>query len=324
MSVILVTNTYKDDVLEIVKSCVPEGFEIRTLYENTEDALLSCVEDAEYILASGRVKIGRAVLEKAGKLKMVQRTGVGLDSLDLGALRQMGIPLYVNKGVNSQSVAEHALLLMMACLRKLPEINTNTKQGIWDKQKQGIKTRELFGKTVGIIGMGSIGRALVALLRPFQVRVLYVDLFPLPENTEKELGVTRVGYEELYEKSDIISLHCPLLDTNRHFVCRETINQMKDGVILVNTARGGLVCGEDLADAIREGKVAAAGIDVYDQEPVKEDNPLLNLPQVITTPHIGGVTYDSFFQMMHHAMKNIELFEKGQLEKIASSRCTLP
>lgn len=324
MPVIQITNTYQGDVLEIVKSCAPSGFEIRTLSQNTEQALISCVEDAEYILASGRVKIGREVLKKAQRLKMVQRTGVGLDSLDLEALKQKGIPLYVNKGVNAQSVAEHALLLMLACLRHLPEINANTKQGIWDKQKQGIKTKELSGKTVGIIGMGSTGRALATLLKPFRVRLLYIDVQPLPKQVEKELGAIFVDYKNLYAQADIISLHCPLFRENQHLICKETIEQMKDGVILVNTARGGLICSADLADAIKKGKVAAAGIDVYEQEPVKDDDPLVKMSHVISTPHIGGVTYDSFYQMMHDAMRNIELFEKGQFDKIADSRYILP
>lgn len=320
--VIQITNTYKGEVLDIVKSCVPEGFEIRLLEENTEEALLSCVSDADYILASGRVKIGHTVLDNAMKLKMIQRTGVGLDSLDLEALKKHNIPLYVNKGVNSRSVAEHALLLMLASLRKLPQINSNTKNGIWDKQKQGVTTKQLSGKTVGIIGMGSIGCTLATLLKPFDTTILYVDMYPLSEEKEKELGVIRVDYDELYRKSDIISLHCPLFDDNRHLVCKTSIEQMKDGVILINTARGGLVNADDLAEAVTEGKVTAAGIDVFEPEPVNEDNPLLSLPQVITTPHIGGVTYDSFYHMMHDAMRNIELFEKGRIDEIEDSLYT--
>lgn len=320
MKVIQVTNTYKGEVLEIVRSCVPAGFELRTLEENTEVALASCVGDADYLLASGRVKITRGILARAKKLKMLQRTGVGLDSLDLEALQEAGIPLYVNQGVNAQSVAEHALLLMMACLRNLPQINQNTKEGIWSKQQQGVKTRELAGKTVAVIGMGSTGKALAALLKPFGVTLLYTDQKRLPPQEEERLGARWCDSDSIYGQADILTLHCPLTPENKHLISEKTLARMKNGAILINTARGGLVCEESLAQALHSGKIYAAGLDVYEQEPVRPDNPLLHAPRVITTPHIAGVTYDSFYRMMHDAMRNIELFEEGKLQEIQPYR----
>lgn len=317
MKTILLTNHYPAAPYEIVKSELPEGFRLLMLDENTQSCLEQAAPEADYILASGRVKIDKAVLDKARKVRMIQRTGVGLDSLDLNELRAKNIPLYVNAGVNSESVAEHALLLMMASLRRLPELHRNTAAGIWNKQEQGVKTRELAGRTVGLVGMGSIAQTLVRLLRGFGVSIYYYDPFRLSEEREREWGVTYVPLDKLLGECDILSLHCPLTDGTRHLLNREAFAQMKDGAILINTARGGLVDNAALAEALGSGKLSFAGLDVHAEEPIDMDNPILPLRNVILTPHIGGVTYDSFRGMMHDAMRNIRLFDEGKLEEIA-------
>ena len=250
---------------------------------------------------------------------MIQRTGVGLDSIDLEYIRNHDIPFYVNKGVNAQSVAEHTILLMLASLRNLVEINENTKRGIWKKQAQGVCTHELCGKTVGLIGMGAIGRKVAGMLKAFGAEVLYNDVSKMKQEDENALGIKFSTREEIIEKSDIISLHCPLTDDTRHMINDRAVNKMKNGVILINTARGGLIDEAALINGIKNGKIAGAGIDVYEKEPV-DNSEVLNLQNVITTPHIGGVTYDSFYQMMYQAMRNIEMFDKGQLQEIEQSR----
>lgn len=317
MKTILLTNHYPQGPSDIVKAELPDGFRLLMLEENSQDCLEEAVPQADYLLASGRVKIDKAVLDRAVNLKMVQRTGVGLDSLDLAELQTRKIPLYVNAGINAESVAEHTLLLMLACLRRLPEIHRNTANGIWKKQAQGVRTRELAGRTVGLIGMGSIARTLVRLLGGFGVTVLYNDPFRLSEERERELGVTYTDIDTLLRESDIVSLHCPLTDDTRHLIDADHLAKMKDGAILVNTARGGLVDTAALADALTGGKLAFAGLDVHEQEPIAAGNPVLKLGNVILTPHIGGVTYDSFRAMMHDAMRNIALYDQGRLDEIA-------
>ena len=317
MKTILLTNHYPAAPYDIVKSELPEGFRLVMLSENTQECLEAAAPEADYILASGRVKLNQAVLDKAQKVKMIQRTGVGLDSLDLAALKARGIPLYVNAGVNAESVAEHALLLILACLRRLPEIHRNTAAGIWKKQEQGVKTRELAGRTVGLVGMGSIARALVRLLSGFGVTVLYYDPFRLSEERERALNVMYVPLDQLLHEAEIVSLHCPLTDGTRHLLNRETFAQMRDGAILVNTARGGLIDNAALVEALESGKLSFAGLDVHSEEPIDKENPILPLSNVILTPHIGGVTYDSFRSMMHDAMRNIKLFDEGKLDEIA-------
>lgn len=323
MKIIQVTNTYSGDVLEILKKNVPDGFEIRTLSENTENALMELVSDADYILASGRVKINEDILNAAKKLKMIQRTGVGLDSIDLNALKKYDVPLYVNKGINADSVAEHTLLLMLAGIRRLPYIDSTLRSGVWKKQQLGITTTQLRDKNVGLVGMGSIGCRVAQLLGAFHCKVRYYDLCRLPEYKEKELSVRYCSFDELLECSDIISLHCPLTAENHHLIDRDSINRMKDGALLINTARGGLVCEKDLIFALNCGKISAACLDVFEKEPLNSNSPLLKMNNVIITPHIGGITYDSFSAMMKGALRNIYLFDSGNTEEIKEYRYSL-
>lgn len=320
MKRILGTNTYTGKPLEIIQNEIPSGFIYRILPEQSEECFLKEAESADYILAGGRVKLTKAVLERAQHLKMIQRSGVGLDSLDLEAIKAKGIPLYVNQGVNAESVAEHTLLLILACLRRLPVINEKTKNGIWKKQEQGIQTSELKGKTVGIIGMGNIARRLAELLKPFKVQILYTNLFQLQNDIEEENNMRFAEIPELLALSDIISIHCALTDETAKLINAETIKQMKRGAILINTARGGIVDSAAVADALNSGQLSFAGLDVHDTEPIPEDYPLKHIENVILTPHVAGVTIDSFKTMMHDAFRNIVCFEHGDLASIEQYR----
>ena len=320
MKKILLTNRYTGLPLDIVQGAVPKDFFIEMLAEPTRECLVNSVADVDYILAGGRVRIDSVVLENAKQLKMVQRSGVGLDSLDLEALHRHGIPLYVNQGINSQSVAEHSLLLILACLRRLPILHRNTVAGIWKKQEQGVLTSELHGKTVGLVGIGNIARKLVGMLHGFGVRIIYYDPFRLEARIEQTLEVEFRELDALLSEADIVSLHCPLTDSNQEMINTNTISRMKHGAILVNTARGRLVDVKALYAALADGRLAFAGIDVHESEPLPADYPLKSLPNVILTPHIAGVTSDSFRNMMMEAMRNITLFDQGKLAEIEHCR----
>ena len=320
MRTILFTNRYEGNVLDLVRSELPEGFDILFLDEQSEDCLVRTIPRADYLLAGGRLKIGAEVLAASERLKMIQRSGVGLDSLDLDAIKQSGVPLYVNPGVNAESVAEFALLLILACLRRLTEIDANTKSGVWSKQAQGIRTFELHGKTVGLVGMGNIAKTLVRLLAPFGANVIYTDVVRAPREFETEYGLRFVTREELLASSDVISLHCALTDETRGLICADTLAAMKRGAILVNTARGPLVDENALAAALANGQIAFAGLDVHETEPLPADHPLKDAKNVILTPHVAGVSRDSFRAMMREAFHNIECFENGEFDKIEQSR----
>ena len=320
MKTILLTNKYSNAPLEIIRKEVPQGFKATFLSEQSTGALVNEVTEADYILAGGRLKITREVLNRAEHLKMIQRSGVGLDTLDLEAIKEKKIPLYVNQGVNAESVAEHTLLLILACLRKLPTISQNTKNGIWKKQEQGVTTSELKGKTVGIIGMGNIARTLVGLLKPFQVKIVYYDRYQMSSEFEEENNMTFTNLDALLTVSDILTIHCALTEETEHLINRTTIQKMKKGAIIINTARGEIVDPEALAENLNTGQLSYAALDVHVNEPIPRNYPLKKSNNVILTPHIAGVTEDSFRKMMHDAFRNIECFDNGDLQTIASFR----
>lgn len=318
---ILHTARYTSIPLEILQASCPDGFIVKTLDEASYEQLLKEVSDADYFLVSGRLPIDKAVLDNAPKLKMIQRTGVGTEMLDLEEIRKRGIPVYVNAGVNARSVAEHTLALMLAALKRLPQINAQSHSGVWKKQQQGVTTHELHGKTVGLVGMGNIGRLVAAMLQPFGAKVLYTDVFRQKEEIEANLGLTyHDSFEALLPQCDILSFHCPLTKENTEMLNKRTLSIMKENGIVVNTARGKLINPDDLYETLKSGHLKAAGLDTHYEEPIKEDYKLAELDNVILTPHIGGLSYEAFENMMQEAMANIKAFEEGRFGEIEAKK----
>lgn len=318
---ILHTARYTGKPWEILKNVVPEGFEVKTLDEATYECLLREAVDADYFLVSGRLPIDEGILSSAKHLKMIQRTGVGTEMLDVEAIKAHGIPVYVNAGVNAQSVAEHTLTLILACLKRLPQINQQTHEGVWKKQQVGVTTHELKDKTVGLVGMGNIGRLVASMLQPFGAKVIYTDVVRQKDEVEANLGLTYFeSFEAMIPQCDILSFHCPLTKDNTEMLNGETLAKMKRGAIVVNTARGKLINPEDLYIALQSGHLSAAALDTHYEEPIKEGYKLAELDNVILTPHIGGLSYEAFHQMMHDAMENIKTFEEENLSLIEKHR----
>ena len=319
MAKILLSNHYEGAPLEILRNAIAGDFELEVLDELSEDELRERIVDADYLLVSGRMKISGQTLDCAQKLKMIQRTGVGLDSLDLNGIKARGIPLYVNAGVNSTSVAEHALCLMLAALRRSYFVNRQIRSGIWKKQETGLTTHELAGKTVGVVGMGNIGRKVARRVAAFDARILYYDAFRLKPEDETALDVEFCSMDHLIENADIITLHCPASDDGPILGATE-FARMRNGAIVINTARGSLIDMAALVECLNSGKLSAAGIDVYDSEPIAADHPILACENAVLSPHIGGVTYEAFASMMSAAVDNMRAFEAGDLSAIESSR----
>jgi phosphoglycerate dehydrogenase-like enzyme len=318
---VLHTARYTGIPWEILKSAVPEGFEVKTLDELNYDCLAREAVNADYLLVSGRLPIDEGVLSAAKHLKMIQRTGVGTEMLDVEAIKQRNIPVYVNAGVNAQSVAEHTLTLILACLKRLPQINQQTHQGVWKKQQVGVTTRELKGKTVALVGMGNIGRLVAQMLQPFGAKVVYTDVFRQTEEVESRLGLSYYdSFEAMLPVADILSFHCPLTKENTEMLNSKMLSVMKHGAIVVNTARGKLINPDDLYDALQSGHLSGAALDTHYEEPIKEGYKLSELDNVILTPHIGGLSYEAFHQMMADAVENIVAFEEGRLAEIESKR----
>jgi phosphoglycerate dehydrogenase-like enzyme len=318
---ILHTACYSGIPWEILKSVVPERFEVKTLDVLDYDCLVQEAVDANYLLVSGRLPIDEGVLSAAKHLKMIQRTGVGTEMLDVEAIKAHSIPVYVNAGVNAQSVAEHTLTLILACLKRLPQINQQTRQGIWKKQQTGVTTRELKSKTVALVGMGNIGRLVTQMLQVFGAKIIYTDVVRQPAETEKRLGLTFYdSFESMLPLTDVLSFHCPLVKENTEILNKRTLDMMKEGAIVVNTARGKLVNPEDLYVALKSGNLSAAALDTHYEEPIKEGYKLAELENVILTPHIGGLSYEAFHQMMADAVENIVAYEEGRMADIGSKR----
>lgn len=321
MPKIVHTARYTGLPLSIMQQACPDGFTVETLAEATFECLRQAVADADYLLVSGRLPINRDILAAAPHLKMIQRTGVGTEMLDMTAIRERNIPIYVNAGVNARSVAEHTMMLMLAAIKRLPQVNKQVHEGIWKKQLTGVTCNELYGKTVGLVGMGNIGRLVADMLRPFGCKVLYTDVVRQTADVESELGLYFCdSFKAMLPQLDILSFHCPLTKENTEILNRQTLSQIKTGAIVVNTARGKLVNPDDLYEALVSGHLKAAALDTHYEEPIKDSYQLAVLDNVILTPHIGGLTYEAFQSMMVAAMENIKAFEEGRLEDIESHR----
>lgn len=321
MKKILHTAKYTGIPLEILKGACPKGFVVKTLDEASLEQLVQEASDADYFLVSGRLPINETVLNNAPRLKMIQRTGVGTEMLDIDEIRKRNIPVYVNSGVNAQSVAEHTLTLILACLKRLTQVNKQTHDGIWKKQQTGVTTRELKGKTVALVGMGNIGRLVAEMLKPFGANVIYTDVVRQNEVTEQRLGLTYIDcFEDMLPLADILSFHCPLTLDNTEILSSRTLSMIKQGAIVINTARGKLINPKALYEALITQQISAAGLDTHFEEPFADDYPLATLDNVILTPHIGGLSYEAFQSMLVGAMENIAAFDEGDYERIFNAK----
>jgi D-3-phosphoglycerate dehydrogenase len=246
--------------------------------------------DAEALLVRSAVQVTAAVLEKAPKLRVIGRAGVGVDNVDLDAATAAGVLVMNTPGGNAISVAEHTLALMLAMARHIPQANASTRAGKWEKKK--FMGNELRGKTLGLVGLGSIGREVVKRARAFEMRVVAHDPY-VTSKIAADLGAELVGLDALYASSDYISLHVAATAETTGMLSREAFAKMKAGVRIVNCARGELVDEAALAEAIASGKVAGAALDVFGKEPVAADYPVFASEAVLATPHIGGATEEA-------------------------------
>ena len=237
------------------------------------------------IVRQGRLT--EAVIAASPKLKVIAKHGVGFDTIDVDAAARRGIPVMVARGANSRSVAELAFALMFAVARDVAHLDARIRSGHWDKTTH--TGEQLFSRSLGIVGLGDIGRILADLVRPLQMKVRVFDPW-LPADAKLD-GIERVAtLDELLAVSDIVSLHCPLTDQTRNVIGVAQIARMRRGAILINTARGGLIDEAALFEALRDKAIAGAGLDTFAQEPPPKDHPILSLPNVVFTPHVGAST----------------------------------
>jgi phosphoglycerate dehydrogenase-like enzyme len=266
------------------------------------------VEDAD-ILVVGLEPVDGRVFDRARRLKLVQRLGRGYSNIDLEAAAARGVPVSGMPDFNASTVAEHAIMLMLALLRRLFESTLLMKAGRWPVASVvGGGIFDLQGKTLGLVGLGAIGSAVATRAQAFRARVRYLDeqAARVPE------GVEPVPWAQLLGESDILSLHLPLTPATRGIIGRAELADMKRTALLINTARGALVDELALAEALERGVIAGAGIDVFAREPLEGPHPLTRCPNVLLTPHTAGQTREAMDRMVAMMLENIDRLRRGE------------
>ncbi|MGH6662036.1 MAG: phosphoglycerate dehydrogenase, partial [Rhodospirillales bacterium] len=279
-----------DDMSPLAKEVFERaGIEVDVRIGLDKEQLRAVVGGYDGLAVRSATKVTSKVIAAAGKLKVIGRAGIGVDNIDVDAATQKGIVVMNTPFGNSITTAEHAISLMLAIARQIPEANASTHAGKWEKSRfMGV---ELMGKTLGIIGCGNIGSIVADRAQGLKMKVIAYDPFLSPERAAG-LGVDKVELPELFKRADFISLHTPLTDATRNIIDAKAIKKMKKGVRIVNCARGGLVVEADLRQALLAGDVAAAALDVFVEEPAKT-NPLFGLENVVVTPHLGAATSEA-------------------------------
>ena len=254
---------------------------------NDPEALADLIKDFDGLAVRSGTQVTEAVLEKAPRLKVIGRAGIGVDNIDQQAATRKGIVVMNAPGGNTVTTAEHALSLMFALARNIPQATASLREGKWEKKKlQGV---EISGKTLGIVGLGHIGRVVAERALGVRMRVIASDPF-VSEEAAEELGVKRVGFEELLKESDFITLHVPRMKETANMINAETLARMKPGARLINCSRGEVVNLDDLYAAVESGRLAGAALDVFPQEPPDPQLRVLQHPNIIFTPHLGAST----------------------------------
>jgi phosphoglycerate dehydrogenase-like enzyme len=307
---ILFSPKQPDAILDIARSLTPPGFELVIVDPGTP-AFYEAAADAEYYLGLAR-QMGGEFFRSTPKLRLVQLLSAGYDRVDIEAARKAKIPVSNNGGANALAVSEHAIMLMLAVLKRLIRFHNDVVAGKWrvGNQDEG-RVYELGGKTVGIVGLGNIGKKVARRVSAFDARVQYYDIARLTEHEEDALGLRFVLFDELLRTSDIVTLHVPLDDSTRHLIGRRELGLMKPTAILINTCRGPVVDEDALHAALSQGKIGGAGLDVMVEEPPKPNHPLFSLPNVTLTPHSAGPTWENWAARFRNGFDNIQRVAGG-------------
>lgn len=289
---------------DVIERNKPAGFELWYWDEIDPSERPARLAEADYFLNLA-TRLDARMLEQARKARFVQKGAVGFNDIDVDAAARLGLPVANLPGSNSAAVAELTLLLILALYRKLPGVNRLTKEGRWPNWEFRTSSFEMEGKVHGLIGFGNIAKETAKRSRAFGTTILYWNRSRAPVETEEAFGARYVSLDEWLRRSDIVSIHVPLVPETKGLIGIEQLRLMKREAILINVARGGIVKEQDLYLALREGIIAGAGIDTWETEPTSPDNPLLALDNVIATPHIAAGTMDMFERVIRKSFQNI-------------------
>jgi phosphoglycerate dehydrogenase-like enzyme len=286
----------------------PEWLSLAVVGEDDRPAFLREMADAD-VLLHVLEPVAAAVIEAAPRLGLIQKIGVGVNTIDLDAARRRGVAVCNMPGSNSQAVAEATLLLMLAALRRAVAFDRLTREGLGWRMDAGVfdQVGELGGRTVGLVGYGAIPQRLAPVLRALGADILYTSRTPKAGAIGEWCPLA-----VLLARSDVVSLHVPLTEETARLIDADSLSRMKPGAVLVNTARGGLVDEAALAAALRSGRIRAAGLDVFAQEPAAASNPLFALDNVVVAPHVAWLTPETLERSIHVAMENCRLLRDGR------------
>lgn len=291
-----------------------------TVYDRTPQELIAERIGQAEIVFTNKTPLTEDTMQKCGSMKYIGVLATGYNVVDVEAAKERGICVTNIPSYGTDAVGQFAIGLLLEICHRIGHHNEAVQEGRWEKSADwcfwDYPLIELAGKTMGIIGFGRIGQSTGRLAKALGMKVIAYD------EHRSEAGAQIAGYVELdklLQSSDVISLHCPLLPSTEHIIRKENIEKMKDGVIILNNARGGLVAEQDLADALKSKKVYAAGLDVVSTEPVTADNPLLHLDNCIITPHISWAPKESRMRLLRIAVKNLAAYMEGKPENVVNA-----
>ncbi len=296
----------------IARELAPPGFELVQAAGGSPE-LTAAMPECDYLIGLGDPSMNDAFYARSPKLKLVQLLSAGYDRCDIAAARKARVPIANNGGANSVAVAEHAIMLMLATARRLVWQHSSVASGIWrGNDWQNKHVFELSEKTLGIIGLGTIGKKVARIAKALGMNIQYFDINRLTEDQEDALGVRFRLFDEVLKTSDVVTLHVPLLATTRHMISTRELGLMKPTAYLINTCRGPVIDEAALTTALASNTIAGAGLDVFDKEPPPADNPLFKLDNVILTPHLAGPTYENRAKRFRNAFDNVQRVARGQ------------
>jgi glyoxylate reductase len=301
--------TVPPDVEAVVRACLPSELELRVRQadERVEDVLAGC----DFVLVA-TTPLPAAAIALAPRLRLIQHQGVGYDKTDVSAATACGVPVALCPAGTSVGVAEHVFLLVLALYKQLLAADAALRQGQWLQWALRSRSFEIAGKCFGLVGFGRIGREVASRARAFGAQVAYFDPQRAAPEVEAAFAARWMPLEDLLAQADVLSLHLPLVPETRHLIGAAALARMRPTAILINTARGPLVDHDALVDALRLGRIAGAGLDVFEAEPLSVGHPLVALPNVVLTPHIAAGTTDALQAKMRACFDNMLRVARGE------------
>lgn len=315
MKKILLSQKINDAGMEIIK----DKYEVVIAPDCSAETMLELSKDVNAIILRTTSRVDREVIENAKQLEIISRTGAGVDNVDIEAATERGILVCNLPRANSLSVCEHAIALIMACAKQLPFMQEGVRSGNWKARNAGTPV-EIEGKTLGVVGMGHIGSTVAKKCSgSLGMKIKAYDPYVKDKFADTDY-IFCDTLNELFETCDFITLHCPNIPETKGMVTRDLLYSMKPGAYIINTARGGVIDEKALVDVLKENRIAGAGLDVFEKEPVDTDHPLLHMDNVIVSPHSAALTKEATLRMATEAVEAVDDYFSGKMPKYIYNR----